>query len=57
LRVIGATLDVEQAGPYERTLEATRATLGADAYEREWELGRAMSMEAAIEYALKRDPR
>jgi hypothetical protein len=57
LDVIGATLDIERTGPYERTLEATREVLGSTAFEEAWEQGRAMGMEAAVGYAFERNPR
>ena len=55
LESIGAVLEAEDRLPYERAVASARALLGAEEFERLWALGRAMTMEQGIEYALRHD--
>jgi predicted ATPase/transcriptional regulator with XRE-family HTH domain len=53
LEAIGARLENVYLTEYNRTLDAVRAHLGEEEYQRAWQEGRVMSMEEAIEYALE----
>ena len=53
LERIGARLDPIERGDFERTLAAARAQLDEAAFAKAWEEGRAMTMEQALEFALK----
>jgi predicted ATPase len=56
LRFIGPGLECEDRAPYERAMASAREQLGDEAFEKAWQEGRAMSVEEAIDYALKRTP-
>jgi hypothetical protein len=51
LERIGAVLDPEDRQPYEAAVASARAQLGEEAFQKARQEGRAMSMEAAIDYA------
>jgi tetratricopeptide (TPR) repeat protein len=53
LGAISAVLDPEDRMVYEQGVASARAQLSEEDFERAWAEGRAMSMEAAIEYALE----
>jgi predicted ATPase len=52
LQSTGAALDREDREPYEWSVQEARSLLGEEAFVNAWQEGRAMSMEAAIDYAL-----
>ena len=49
---IGASPPVAKRGEYDRTVAAARAALGEEAFTAAWAAGRAMSLDAAVAYAL-----
>ena len=53
LQGMSAVLDREDLLPYERSVQQARALLREEEFEQAWQDGRAMSVEAAIEYALQ----
>jgi predicted ATPase/class 3 adenylate cyclase/Tfp pilus assembly protein PilF len=56
LQSIGAVLDPEYGQAYERAIAIAREELGEEGLEAARQEGRSMSMQEAIEYALKRSP-
>lgn len=50
---IGLPLTLNEREEAQRNLAALSATLGAEAFDRAWAAGRAMSWEQAVEYALQ----
>jgi len=52
LEAIGAVLGAEGRMVYEQQVASARAQLSEEEFEKAWAEGRAMSMEAAIEYAI-----
>jgi tetratricopeptide (TPR) repeat protein len=52
---IGRTPPVADAAEYERTIDAARAALSAEAFAAAWEQGRVMTLEQAVAYALERE--
>jgi hypothetical protein len=53
LQNMGGVLDREDRLAYERAIASAWEQLNEDVFERAWQEGRAMSMEQAIEYALR----
>jgi predicted ATPase/transcriptional regulator with XRE-family HTH domain len=52
-KVAGSVIDPADLGEYERNVNRLQVQLPGEAFERAWQEGRAMSIEQAIEYALK----
>jgi predicted ATPase/DNA-binding SARP family transcriptional activator len=52
LESIGGVLDMEDRQAYERHVAQVRTLLGAEAFARAWEAGRALSLEQALRQAL-----
>jgi hypothetical protein len=52
---IGAVMDPEDRMPYERAIASARSQLGEEAFEQARREGRDMSMEQAIEHALREE--
>jgi len=55
LQSLGAVLATEDRRPYERAIAQARAALGEEEFEQAWAQGRIMSMEEAIEYAVRNE--
>ncbi len=53
LQSMGIMLNRADRLPYERSVQRARTLLGEEAFQKAWQEGRAMSMEAAIAYALE----
>ena len=53
LQGIGAVMFSDDRLPYERSVQKARALLGEEAFNRAWQVGRAMSMEQAIACSLE----
>jgi hypothetical protein len=49
---IGNATSVRESIAYERQVKPVRATLTAEAFDRAWDEGRAMSLDDAVRYAL-----
>jgi hypothetical protein len=51
-REIGNAREVRESIAYERQVKPVRAILAAEAFDRAWDEGRAMSLDDAVRYAL-----
>jgi hypothetical protein len=52
-RALRRRLPVAVPGDYQRTVDGARAALGEAAFAAAWAAGRAMSLQAAVAYALE----